>query len=874
MSPQERVARDYLAQGRFRKARDEFKLLCKVDRQKFLPFLVEANVGLAREMMGKGMVEDARQVVSYLKTIAPPGAVLALELEVGAGPREQRPVIQDVLEAIAKAAPGTDERQRLADRAVLMFETVTDLSPEVAALALELEAVGSALRAISERQLDRALDLVRPLGQSSVFSHWKVFIKGLAAFHSGEKEKAARFFSGLPAASAPGKAGQAYLLLLGPAPVAPASLPSASVLEAACRLAGEPGCGEALLRAEQDWRKGNAAQMYLSLRNGIRRFPSVGRDLLGVLSEFAINCYSTLPNKAKNSYITLVCEAIVRRGRAKSPVEELLFLRMTLLEAIPIIPDPMALDYLDRYLRIHKQLHGPDSAFDSMAYGWLGKIMSEPPSSHASPFGGVLPPSSYMRNPSESQRLLEKALNLDGSNLPASLNLCEVYQREGLNAERDRLLDVMAARFSKDKKVLVLVAQACIDRKAPKKALDYLYQALEVDRLDPEIPNLLVKTWLFRACEQFQNGKPDLARRSLDETARFELPTPGNLHRSAWCLKIQRGLMESTWGDQPRGRALLDEARRESPSVAAFLYYAGFAGLHMGRQGRKHKAEYFKEFARLLKREANAADGVLLTRIWSHEELLIPEERSSETDRLMVDYLRAAAKRPFAREDACRLVEFGLAEEGLEEAATFFVGARLREDARDPAFRLYELQLEEWSPEWCTEEDRDELEEILAEAILRKDDQSIRQARQKLDSIKLSPSPPPPSSDPGMRSVFEDDDDFEEDPSDFGGDPIIKRLVAGLTPGQQEIMLGLLHSIVNASDSELQEFKRTRPPELSGADFDMLANLLRRKDPLGTPNFGPSRPPLPKLLPKQAPPPKPSPRPRLLDPNQPELFSP
>ncbi|MEI7924470.1 MAG: hypothetical protein WCJ40_21390, partial [Planctomycetota bacterium] len=82
MSSQERVARDLLASGRFRKARDEFKVLCKADRQKYLPLLVEANVGLAREMLGKNMVEEARQVLVYLKTIARPEQLRVLELEL------------------------------------------------------------------------------------------------------------------------------------------------------------------------------------------------------------------------------------------------------------------------------------------------------------------------------------------------------------------------------------------------------------------------------------------------------------------------------------------------------------------------------------------------------------------------------------------------------------------------------------------------------------------------------------------------------------------------------------------------------------------------------------------------------------------------
>src|SRR5436190_22864334 len=82
LDPLEKQAREYLAARRWRKARDEFKLLVKKDRAKFLPLLIEANVGLVQEMLGKGLVSEAQQVVAYLKTIAPPEVMKSLELQM------------------------------------------------------------------------------------------------------------------------------------------------------------------------------------------------------------------------------------------------------------------------------------------------------------------------------------------------------------------------------------------------------------------------------------------------------------------------------------------------------------------------------------------------------------------------------------------------------------------------------------------------------------------------------------------------------------------------------------------------------------------------------------------------------------------------
>ena len=69
-----------MAAGRFRKARDTYKILCKQDREKYLPGLIEANRRLAEQLMENGLTSEAKQVVAYLKTIAPSSSIPAIEV--------------------------------------------------------------------------------------------------------------------------------------------------------------------------------------------------------------------------------------------------------------------------------------------------------------------------------------------------------------------------------------------------------------------------------------------------------------------------------------------------------------------------------------------------------------------------------------------------------------------------------------------------------------------------------------------------------------------------------------------------------------------------------------------------------------------------
>lgn len=862
MSQRERVAHEYLAQGRFRKARDEFKLLCKENRPKYLPLLVQANVGLGREMLGKGMVGEARQLLNYLRTIATPEQLIGLEIELEP-PTNQGVLVPEVLKVLATCSLGEVERQRLADRAVLTFcQPAANSRPEIATVAGELASLLSSLQAVSERRFDRAQDLLRPLGQASVFSHWKLFIRGLIAFHSGAWDKAEYFFKGTPAATAPGKAGQAYLLLLGALPVSAGSpLPCETVVDAAARIAGAPGCGRALIWAEEAWREKDAVKTYLTLRNGLAGFPAEGLDLLGVLSEFAVNSPLALGFEERETFLDFLDETI-SEGPCKSPIELQLLLRAAVLAEARDLPDSVVIENWERFLRTREQLHGPNRGLDSEAYGWLGRLMSELDGPGEGSSSSSRQRRAPMRNAREARRLLEKAVTLDPGNLSACLKLCELYQQGRDDLARNRLLDQMAVRFPADKQVLLLAGQACLDRKTFKKGLDYFYQALALDRLDPVIPDMVVKARFLQARGYFQKKLVADARKTMKETARFEVETDTNLTRSGWCLRIQEGVLESTCGEPARGAALLDEARRLSPSKAAFLFYTGFTGLAMApRAGRSQV--YFDELARVAQSEATVADAVLLTRIWSHGRESVPEHLVQKPRKLLEDYLRSSAERPFAREQACLLAEFALARSWFVDASMPVIERRLREDGRDPLFRLYRWRLERSQYGEEIEDDRIELQEIIAEASRRKEDQTMRQARQLLDALHVRP--------PRPAMPLDDDDSPDGEPGGSWPDPDeslfpFADLLGNLSPDERRVLEDYFSTIANASEQELKRLRQNRPPGISGADFDMMALLARIGGSLPGGDFRQNKPKPPESRPAK---PMPFFDP---DPNQPDLF--
>ena len=119
----EQRTREFMAQSKWRKAREQVKPLVKLDRARFLPLLIEANMGLAREMIAKGHVAEARQVLAYLATIAPREQLVGLEVDILSRSDDCKDFIGQFATVLLAPAGNLaePERVRLADQVVLAF---------------------------------------------------------------------------------------------------------------------------------------------------------------------------------------------------------------------------------------------------------------------------------------------------------------------------------------------------------------------------------------------------------------------------------------------------------------------------------------------------------------------------------------------------------------------------------------------------------------------------------------------------------------------------------------------------------------------------------------------------------------------------------
>jgi tetratricopeptide (TPR) repeat protein len=832
-------ARADLAAGRWRQARDAFKLLCKLERSTFQPLLVEANVGLARAMLAKGLISDARQVLTYLRTIALPTDVAALEREIAAATAPRRtgevgPVPIPLVLLLAAGAGSPAERVEWADTLVVAFQPplTADGSAEAEQVTADLAAIHQALESACGGETARALDLVRPLRRESPFAHWRQFVRAIAAYQTGDGGKAARHFGELPASSVPGRARAAWLLAIGDGRDTAQAGAHEAVLEATAAISGYPGWGRALARADALWRAGKYAQSYRAVRDARPSFPADSLDLTGALSDFYFNSIFSMREPERVRYEEYLDDLYIG-GRARRPAEQQRIRRLlALLLAMGLyeeeVGDLRAL--WDAFLREHARLNGANPALASMAWTWFGDVLSRPSGGSPGPV-----------DPDGAIAALNKSIELDPTNATAHVLLASVYKSLGRVRDHNRLLDVMAARFPNDKGVLVAAGANALERSAFGKAAGHFDRALALDPLDPALPNHAVTARLSLARQHYAKHLVRKGRAELDRAEALAVDSPDNLIRSRWTLAARRGLMETMYGDPAAAAAALDAARAAAPSQAQCAFFVRLAWSFYDRM-KPFPPELQSALDRAAQEEPNVNEAVQLASImgyWAHAD----NSRVLHTDaEWLRRYIKNAIRTPFTRDEAARLFDQLRSWFDFRKPAQALVKRVLARDGADPLFRLYKDALEpvpSLSLSQC--------EAILAEARRRGDVAAERLARGRVDAMQAPMRTP--ASGPFL-------DEFDATDVDVDPDPPID--VGTMDGGMEEELAALMNILSNVPDDAIDEIRKRRPKGMPARLFDALVEAARAGPP-PAPRSGPGADRRQRTRP-------------LPDPNQPDLF--
>jgi tetratricopeptide (TPR) repeat protein len=668
------------------------------------------------------------------------------------------------------------------------------------------------------------LDRVRAIGHDSAFRHWRMFVKGVVAFHRGDRAKAARCFRESPADSVPAKAAIGYAALAGDA-AAQVRPWTETELQKVCAVMGLPELAPALTTAERHWQSGNHVASYEVLRRAMPEFPAEGPSALGVLTAFYFKSVRSLSHEDSYEFIGLFARYDEHR-QARSDTERALSLRALCLNEGIEVSSGMLDQKWRLFVSLLNRLHRPDAERDALALTWLGQQFAQ---ETAAPgpfaFGRVEP---QMRDATRAIDALEEAITLDAANLEAHLALCSVYERLKRPSDRNRLLDAMTKRFPERKEVLVRAGLLCLERKAFTKGLDYLERARELDRLDPLIPESIVRARTHIALQAFEKQRLDQARKVLDAIEEFVVDRPDDLVRARWAVRTRRGLLETLFGGVAAGKALLDAARRESPAPEAFLLLA-----HIEQRDLLSAATspWLAELESGMAQTATV-DRAFLLYLMVRDLVRARGVGQSERELAFLrEYLLRAAKKPFSRDEVVRILDCISVE--IAQACDFrpLVDPLQKQDSADPLLRVYAVALDFGGkylnrPAVAVAE----LKSVLEEARRRGDQKTIKVVQPMIQNWEERRIPTEGPWDDGIE--VENDDEYEDEDEDESADGGGFDPFANVPERHAAALYELVSTLSTASPGQIKHLKQNLPPGVPREMIDMFIDLARSGMPL------------------------------------------
>ena len=523
----EKSGLEFLRNGKFRKARDAFKSLNKTQPSRALPLLIEANLGLANEMIAKGQVSEANQVLAYLKNIAPASTNLTLTPALGKISGDAWSALVPLAAQRLGASTQPAGSIRAADEMILGAASPDHPGhPDAKAILTALE-IGYGAAAT-----EQTTPLLRSVPRASPFSHWVFFFKGMTALESGDPARAADCFRRVPENSLLHASIPAMLTLCG-APATP--LPTPRTVRALCAWADHPTLAEPLLQAEPLWRNKKRSKALTLLTKtvpglfcwGARSFQA---DLTRFLTtEFVVtHLDDTDYGESLLDYVSGSS-----RGVARAAVDQAFFaINFAEYSGCAHRHFTEALTKLDGISRVAQLSPAMQSRiFTNLAETYIADIKRHPNSECSGP---------------NAKYALEHAIKHDPDNLRAWLMQCDLLSMGKDTSTYHRFLDDLTKRFPAQKEVLIRNGDCCVNRKTYTKALRNFESAAKLDSVDPRISCGILRARLGIAEEAYTKRKPSKANWELiDALASSNLSCA---EYSLWRLRVRRIVLEARQG--------------------------------------------------------------------------------------------------------------------------------------------------------------------------------------------------------------------------------------------------------------------------------------------------------------------------------------
>lgn len=684
----------FVGQGRFKEAVEQFKSLVRLDpRPEWKRSLVDAYVGRARALAGKGMVKEALIVLE--NTIAANGVAHDPWLYLGCLIRQghHQKALAYCLRHGGEA--GSDDG-RLAD--LLAALRLAGQSPPAAgredngkskAAEPVLRCAEQALAAWSGGRSDAEVDqALQGISLRSAFKPLRLILKSQIA-GADNRENSRKLLGMIPAESAFAGWRRAALAALAGSDDLLAEWGGLSpaqrryVAEARGLSADSLRCLDEL---EQAGRIGPAA-LFTALLKRADSLPAaaVRAGCLELvpgapdrLPQFEAR-FGVLAPLDRHRVQALVAEA---RGAWREAERHWLDVVAALdRQADPEAPLAKAVIYrhLVRLVRTHEELSDEDFRGDLVA------------------------------------KYLEDGLTADPEDLEGTLDLIGHYHERGETRDWNQWVDRAVQRFPRDSTVLMAAIEAAAERNAYKKAATFAKKLLEIDPINQQARRRMIELRVAHARKQMRSDRPDLAWKELAQAAEWERPDA-----PSGPLRIAQGLVGQRLHPGAGSDARLAEGVRLSGDGVAGRLRAALEARLMGWSDRT-LAPLLKDLQKGLKGSPDKDQVLAVIGLLGQREVRATKGTAAQLLDWVGSWLAQGAGNAWSPAEFQSIAETLVALKAYEILATF-VRHVPRQDAGEPVYRFYRIVARtEGRADRLDDREDEELMEILDQVVARQD---------------------------------------------------------------------------------------------------------------------------------------------------------
>ena len=764
----EEKARSDMAQENFRRAKESLKELCKRDKEKFLPLLIECYNGLARQMIEKGQTSEAKTVLDQIRQLTggeggiDPRADVFMALASGDYRRAAEALIGLYGDGNNPLSP--EDSDTFADTLVIAFEDFPRLKEMNPRLHEELTVIRKGLELASSGSFAEALDEVKPIRIQSPFAGWRLFIKGMCAFYRGEDSKAREAFQRLESRALLSRAARPFLFVVdGAVTRLSKEEPKELLLSQAVSVLNRPDMETVLPRAEYLWYLGRHADSYEHTARTLAGFPTEGRGLAGTMTRFYLNAPFHMEYARAERYVMAVYP--MKRGKKASPRHTLLFSRQRnlFIDHDQGIVDEEFITYWEEFLTNYSQVHEENPKLRALVYAHLGELFSREERDvrdySFSRFGRRRKKKVEVRNHELAEEAYEKSLALVATDREVHMGLLNLYEKTGAESKRNKKLDQMSRLFPDDRDVLAKNGNFCVERKAFIKGIDYLKRALALDPLDRVLREDLCGAHISASYHFAVKGSVGRYREFVKEAVALTQADASDMHLGRPYIRMRHALLEWIAGFDEEGDRIFVEVIKESGNPEQMTYFAYFMG-RIYEVPNRHVLALRKRVDALLQEPLPAVAAAFADVAVYCGTLKKAEQQIYGHFRLLNDFALKAARKAFTPLEAERIVRYALDQRsrGLTLARTY-IRKILKADPRNPLFLYFEYSCDymiedPYRP--STREKIHKLEEILALAVERGDRVLVDTLNGLIHDLEMY-------LPEGGYEEEDDEDDYEDD---------------------------------------------------------------------------------------------------------------